>query len=31
VPHNSLVTNALLVAILALFALVGAQEVINAF
>jgi Mn2+/Fe2+ NRAMP family transporter len=31
VPHNSLVTNALLIAILALFALVGAQEVINAF
>ena len=31
VPHNSLVTNALLIAILALFAIVGLQEVINTF
>ena len=31
VPHNSLVTNALLIAILALFAIVGAQAIINAF
>jgi Mn2+/Fe2+ NRAMP family transporter len=31
VPHNSLVTNALLVAILALFAIVGLQSIINAF
>jgi Mn2+/Fe2+ NRAMP family transporter len=30
VPHNSWITNLLLVAILALFAVVGAQEVINA-
>ncbi len=30
VPHNSWVTNLLLVSILALFAVVGAQEVINA-
>ena len=30
VPHNSWITNLLLVAILALFAIVGAQEVINA-
>ena len=29
-PHNSWITNLLLVAILALFAVVGAQEVINA-
>lgn len=31
VPHNSLPTNALLIAILALFVIVGALEVINAF
>jgi Mn2+/Fe2+ NRAMP family transporter len=30
VPHNSWITNLLLVSILALFAVVGAQEVINA-
>ena len=30
VPHNSWPTNALLVAILALFAVVGVQEIINA-
>ena len=30
VPHNSWITNLLLVAILALFAVVGAQEVMNA-
>jgi Mn2+/Fe2+ NRAMP family transporter len=31
VPHNSMVTNALLITILALFAIVGAQSIINAF
>jgi hypothetical protein len=31
VPHNSWATNVLLIVILALFALVGAQEMINAF
>jgi Mn2+/Fe2+ NRAMP family transporter len=31
VPHNSMVTNALLIAILALFAIVGAQSIIGAF
>ena len=30
VPHNSWITNLLLVAILTLFAVVGAQEVMNA-
>ena len=31
VPHNHWTTNALLVVILALFVVVGAQEVFNAF
>jgi len=31
VPHNSWLTNALLIAILALFAIVGLQEIIGAF